>query len=233
MLPIGLLMREHRLIERMVTNVQKELHNVTYELKMDPIFIDQAVDFFRIYADKTHHGKEEEILFKQLKDKNLKPDDQSMMEGLIAEHAAMRTTVSNLLEAKNSYLRGEARAFGEVKSLLTKLVMAYPPHIEKEDKHFFYPSMEYFTTAEQDKMLKEFYDFDREMIHEKYISVVDGIRTQTKGYSLMSCTVCGYVYDPKKGSPEHGISPETPFEELPEDWTCPVCFAPKKLFVKY
>ena len=32
------------------------------------------------------------------------------------------------------------------------------------------------------------------------------------------CTVCGYVYDPEKGDPEGGISPGTPFEELPEDW---------------
>ncbi len=233
MLPIGLLMREHRLIERMVGNIQRELHNVTYEMRMDPIFIDQAVDFFRTYGDKTHHGKEENILFRELMTKSLKPEDQRTMEGLIAEHASMRFAVSSLQESKNRYLMGEAKAFGEVKTRLMELVMAYPPHIEKEDKHFFYPSMDYFTPEEQERMLQEFYEYDREMIHEKYSNVVDIIKSQTAGSSLMRCSVCGYIYDPQRGDPEHGVVSGTTFDELPDGWTCPVCFAPKKMFVKY
>ena len=44
------------------------------------------------------------------------------------------------------------------------------------------------------------------------------------------CTVCGYVYDPKVGDPDSGIKPGTPFEELPDNWTCPVCGASKDAF---
>ncbi|GFP20513.1 anaerobic nitric oxide reductase flavorubredoxin [Candidatus Hakubella thermalkaliphila] len=44
------------------------------------------------------------------------------------------------------------------------------------------------------------------------------------------CTVCGYVSDPAKGDPEAGISPGTPFEELPDDWVCPDCGAEKDMF---
>lgn len=44
------------------------------------------------------------------------------------------------------------------------------------------------------------------------------------------CTVCGYIYDPEKGDPDSGIKPGTPFEKLPDDWTCPVCGAEKSLF---
>ncbi len=46
------------------------------------------------------------------------------------------------------------------------------------------------------------------------------------------CSVCGYVYDPAKGDPENGIPPQTAFEKLPEDWTCPVCGASKSDFEK-
>jgi flavin reductase (DIM6/NTAB) family NADH-FMN oxidoreductase RutF/rubredoxin len=46
------------------------------------------------------------------------------------------------------------------------------------------------------------------------------------------CTVCGYVYDPDKGDPENGIEPGTPFEQLPDDWVCPVCGAGKSQFEK-
>ncbi|MBM3157525.1 MAG: High molecular weight rubredoxin [Chloroflexi bacterium] len=46
------------------------------------------------------------------------------------------------------------------------------------------------------------------------------------------CSVCGYVYDPSKGDPDNGIKPGTPFEKLPDDWTCPVCGASKSEFEK-
>jgi flavin reductase (DIM6/NTAB) family NADH-FMN oxidoreductase RutF len=44
------------------------------------------------------------------------------------------------------------------------------------------------------------------------------------------CEVCGYVYDPDKGDPDSGIEPGTAFEDLPDDWVCPVCGAGKDQF---
>lgn len=44
------------------------------------------------------------------------------------------------------------------------------------------------------------------------------------------CTICGYVYDPMVGDPDNGIEPETPFDELPEDWVCPLCGVGKEDF---
>lgn len=44
------------------------------------------------------------------------------------------------------------------------------------------------------------------------------------------CTVCGYVYDPEQGDPDGGIEPGTPFEDIPDDWVCPVCGAAKQDF---
>ncbi len=46
------------------------------------------------------------------------------------------------------------------------------------------------------------------------------------------CSVCGYVYDPAKGDPDGGVAPGTRFEDLPDDWTCPVCGAAKEEFNK-
>ncbi len=53
-----------------------------------------------------------------------------------------------------------------------------------------------------------------------------------KSMDKWECTACGYVYDPQKGDPEHGIPPGTPFENLPADWVCPECGAEKSLFEK-
>jgi Conserved protein/domain typically associated with flavoprotein oxygenases, DIM6/NTAB family len=46
------------------------------------------------------------------------------------------------------------------------------------------------------------------------------------------CTVCGYIYDPELGDPDGGIKPGTPFEDIPDDWVCPVCGVSKDQFEK-
>ncbi|MFO7859693.1 MAG: rubredoxin [Desulfosalsimonas sp.] len=46
------------------------------------------------------------------------------------------------------------------------------------------------------------------------------------------CTICGYVYDPAQGDPDNGVAAGTSFEDLPDDWECPVCGAPKADFEK-
>jgi len=48
--------------------------------------------------------------------------------------------------------------------------------------------------------------------------------------SLYVCDVCGYVYAPEKGEPDNNIPPGTAFEDLPDDWVCPVCGAAKTEF---
>lgn len=46
------------------------------------------------------------------------------------------------------------------------------------------------------------------------------------------CTACGYIYDPAEGDPDSGIPKGTPFEQLPEDWVCPLCSVGKDQFEK-
>ena len=46
------------------------------------------------------------------------------------------------------------------------------------------------------------------------------------------CMVCGYVYDPEEGDLSSNVEPGTAFEDLPEDWICPECGAPKDQFEK-
>ena len=46
------------------------------------------------------------------------------------------------------------------------------------------------------------------------------------------CTICDYVYDPAEGDMNNGVAPGTPFEELPDEWVCPICAVGKNLFVQ-
>ena len=54
-----------------------------------------------------------------------------------------------------------------------------------------------------------------------------------KGGNVISkykCPVCDYIYDSDEGDPENNIPPGTPFENLPDDWTCPICGTSKDEF---
>jgi hemerythrin-like domain-containing protein len=139
---------------------------------INPYFVDTAVDFIRVYADRTHHGKEEDILFRDLRKKQLSGEDRQVMEELIQEHVFGRTTTKALIEANMRYRGGNEAALGEVTAHLKTLVDFYPKHIKKEDEVFFPASRNYFSDEEDQAMLAEFWEFDRRMIHEKYTAVV-------------------------------------------------------------
>ena len=76
----GPLMIEHRLIERMLVVIRNVVSEIISKKKVDPVFVDKIVDFIRVYADRTHHGKEEDILFRKLKNKQLVEKDQQVIE---------------------------------------------------------------------------------------------------------------------------------------------------------
>ena len=178
MKPIGPLMWEHRLIERMLRSFESEISKINEQKKVNPLFIDTAVDFIRIYADRLHHGKEEDILFRDLMKKKLSPEHARIIDELMEDHRYARKTTGMLVDAKERYLKGE-NTVEEVITLMKELARFYPVHIEKEDKHFFFPCQEYFSKEELDKMLAEFYEFDRKMIHEKYEKIVNRMETQS------------------------------------------------------
>jgi rubredoxin len=53
-----------------------------------------------------------------------------------------------------------------------------------------------------------------------------------KTMAKWKCIVCGYIYDEEVGDPDNGIAPGTKFEDLPDDWVCPLCGAQKDMFEK-
>lgn len=172
----ALLMIEHRLIERMLSIIGEYLAEIESNRGVDPVFIDTAVDFIRMYADRTHHGKEEDILFRDLKKRPLSAELKHTMKELIEEHAFGRLMTQALVEANMRYRNGDDSALADIAAGLRALVEFYPDHIEKEDKFFFPLARAYLTDEEDRAMLAEFRDFDRKMIHEKYRSLIEALQ---------------------------------------------------------
>jgi hemerythrin-like domain-containing protein len=165
----GALMIEHRLIERVVALIEAALVRID---AIDTPFVDAVVDFIRTYADRTHHGKEEDILFRELDRRDLSSEDRRFMSQLLADHVLGRKTTKTLADAGSRYCAGDGSALAEIKTSLEALVELYPQHIEKEDKIFFPASRSYLSDEEDQAMLREFWEFDRRIIHEKYKAVV-------------------------------------------------------------
>lgn len=172
MLPIGPMMIEHRLIERMIKVMNHELLQAEEQKKINPGFIETATDFIRAYADRCHHGKEEDVLFRELKKKKIAPEHQAVMEELIEEHKRGRQLTGRLVEANSRYMKGDERALSEILECMRTLIGFYPKHIEKEDKNFFLPIMGYFSKEERAAMLTEGYRFDADLLHEEYQKTV-------------------------------------------------------------
>ncbi|MFH0914343.1 MAG: hemerythrin domain-containing protein [Chloroflexota bacterium] len=93
------------------------------------------------------------------------------MDDLLADHTRARGLVKALSEAKERQARGEGSSLEDIATSLKQVAGLYPGHIKKEEQ-FFLPGMEYFPEAEQQAMLARFYQFDRQVIHQKYQAVV-------------------------------------------------------------
>lgn len=175
MKPRGSLMIEHRLIEKVLSLINKEIEHIDEKGTINQFFVQSVVDFIRTYADRTHHGKEEDILFEQLKTKTMNPFDSAMMDDLIEEHKAARLVVSELMQSEAGFINGDRAQLSVIKQKLTFLLNLYPNHIAKEDKLFFPNTERYFTAEELAKMQDDFFAFDRNMIHEKYKKLYESL----------------------------------------------------------
>jgi hemerythrin-like domain-containing protein len=174
MLPVGPLMIEHRLIERMIKVMRQRVLQTGEGRMIDPRFIETSTDFIRAYADRCHHGKEEDILFRELKKKKIAAEHQTIMEELIEDHKRGRQLTARLVAANSTYMKGDQGALSEILECVRTLIDFYPKHIEKEDRNFFLPVMGYFSQEEKNAMLAEGYRFDADLLHGEYQSLVEG-----------------------------------------------------------
>jgi hemerythrin-like domain-containing protein len=173
-------MIEHRLIEKVIALLDERSGEASERGEIDPVFIDTAVDFIQTYADRTHHGKEEDILFEALESRDLSTEDHRVMQELVDEHVYARSVVGELVEANERYRQGDGEALATIEERIAALVDLYPDHIAKEDEVFFPAAMAYFDRQEQDEMLREMWEFDRGMIHEKYRAVFERLQRSGK-----------------------------------------------------
>lgn len=124
--PIKKLVDEHVKIKSFIGLIPKICKIIEGEPEIDRSLILNSIDFIRTYADKFHHAKEEDILFKYV------DDNQDIIKVMLEDHKTARSTVNSILEGMENHDKPEiVRGFKKYAELLTQ-------HIKKEDE-ILYP----------------------------------------------------------------------------------------------
>lgn len=181
------LVEEHRVIKSTLAVFEAEIDKIKEQQRVDPISIYMSIDFIRTYTDLVHHGKEENILFRELGKKNLSAEHSEVMNELLAEHKYSRSIVGKWMDATEKYFDGDDASL-EIIGCLQELIIFYPQHIMKENKHFFGPVLEYFTQEEQNKMIQEFEEFDNKILHWKYRKVESALEERLANIRAGICS---------------------------------------------
>jgi hemerythrin-like domain-containing protein len=182
--PADLLGAEHDLIRRVITVLERHSARIGGEGRVDPVFLADIVDFVHIYAGRVHHGKEEEILFRQLDERDLTAEHRQMMEELVREHVAMRQAASDLRQANEAYREGSEEAVEAIQDAIDTLLDLYPGHMEREDADFFPAVMDYLDEAQRRGVLERMRGHDRAMIHERYGGVAEQLDAVSEDWAL-------------------------------------------------
>jgi hemerythrin-like domain-containing protein len=164
-------MIEHRLIERALNALEARINSPGSP--PDVIAFAELIDFFGTYADATHHGKEEDILFIEADSVKLSDELAAVLAQLRDDHVRFRGYRRAMNEANRKLAAGNKAALNDLISTAKEFIPRLRQHIVKEDKVFFPGFDKLQQKADREKMKAAFYAFDAERIHETYKAVVD------------------------------------------------------------
>ena len=182
--PADVLRAEHDMIRRVIAILGRESERIGEGTGVDAVFIDRAVDFIYTYAERVHHGKEEEVLFRELDSKPLSPEHRQMMERLVREHVEMRHLVEDLVEARDRFAEGDEEALRTIEGVVGRLSDLYPDHLEMEEGTFFLAAQSYLDDSAEEAILEAMRGHDRAMIHEKHGALVEDLEAVAETWQL-------------------------------------------------
>ena len=168
--PMRALVDEHTVIKRLLALIPRVTEDLNVTRPDDRKLILEAVDFIRSYADRFHHAKEEEILFREF------GDDLEILKSMLEEHRMGRGYVKSVLEAVE---KGDTASVSEHLTAYGRLLQG---HIKKEDE-ILYPWMDRdLSVAKVGELFARFAKTD-EQFHDTVITQKDFVRRLEEKFS--------------------------------------------------
>lgn len=236
------LRKEHEAILYVLQILDKMLEPGNRDIETLLRYYGEVIYFLKIFADKCHHGKEENYLFKELVNKGI-PNEGGPVGVMLQEHTQGREYIAQMAQSLDERNISD---FGTAAVQYRDLLRG---HIEKENNALFVMADQVIDEQSQNLMFELFEQYEEGVIghgiHEELHAMIDtwaeafkmndnpvekNEKREDKKMKKYLCIPCGYIYDPEVGDPDGGIAPGTAFEDIPDDWVCPICFVGKDEF---
>ncbi|MCG6986793.1 MAG: hemerythrin domain-containing protein [Gemmatimonadetes bacterium] len=168
---IEMLMREHRFIETMLNTLEVFAERLEPGTASDRVVVRDFGDFFAEFADRCHHGKEEEGLFRKMEEHGI-PNDHGPIAVMLSDHREGREHVAVFHEVGAGDGPLSPEECEAVKRHATQYADHLRAHIQKEDNVLYPMSEQLIPDEEMDRLARDFERFEEDVMgagaHERY-----------------------------------------------------------------
>jgi hemerythrin-like domain-containing protein len=176
MTPTEILSGEHRVIEQVLDCLERMAQDCAVHGRLDQASAEQALDFFRNFADRCHHGKEEDLLFPAMEAKGF-PRQSGPTGVMLYEHEQGRAYIRGMADAIEGAAAGRADAIRQFVAHAHGYVGLLREHIEKEDHCLFNMANQTLSEEDKQRLLEAFEHVEHEHMgagtHEKFLQAAD------------------------------------------------------------
>lgn len=179
MKPTDILKEEHRGIKLMLSILERMCQKIQANERVNPDHLEQSIDFFKGFADKCHHMKEENLLFPAMEKKGFSKE-AGPLAVMLHEHTVGRKYIAAMTEALSAMKSGAADAPAKFLEAARGYISLLTEHIEKEDNVLFPMAEMHLDNEIQSTLVKEFERVEREEIgegtHEAYHAMMKTLK---------------------------------------------------------
>ena|SRR3989344_2798196 len=148
--------------------------------KVNPEHLDQLLEFIRVFVDKCHHSKEEDLLFPAMEKAGI-PNEGGPIGMMLEEHNLGRNYVKNFAKAIEDFKAGDPKAGKKIIENTNRYIALLRDHIDKEDNILYMMADMHLSPKKQTELLKQFDKVEEERIgagrHEKFHQMLDKLKT--------------------------------------------------------
>ncbi|NOX57168.1 MAG: hemerythrin [Planctomycetes bacterium] len=202
MLPTDVLRAEHRVIQQVLGCLERMAQKAQSEETLDIQSAKSAIDFFRTFADRCHHGKEEAHLFPAMEAKGF-PRDGGPTGVMLYEHEQGRSHIREMDAAVDAVATGDSAALRRFIRHALAYIELLRAHIDKEDHCLFPMADQAFGESDQQQLREVFERVEREEIgedvHQRYVALANELadrfgveRVTASAGSGGGCHSCGH-----------------------------------------
>jgi len=179
MKPTEQLKAEHEGIKLMLKILDKVCNKFKSTQEVNQEHFTKMLEFLKIFIDKCHHGKEEDLLFPAMEEAGI-PKESGVITYTLAEHQTGRGYIKGISEAFDKYKKGDHKASPKIIENVKSYIGLLIPHIEKENNMLFPKADKVLSERKQEELAEAFEKLEVERIglgkHEEFHKLLDQLK---------------------------------------------------------